>query len=464
MTSPNNDPRDGQQPEQVREKTIQRLKSLEPMIAALFPKGSTFVGSALPGASLIDREDPASTKEALEGLTPYQWRALAKELRLAQVLARDAKSLSEAVQMAEDAHTRHQEALDRNLAQVYRQLRPVETHYRSLNQFFENAAKTAGENLSVEVFNVRPASLFEDASESLEHLINDIRDTNAEALNQDKARSLLVIPGHWAENKYLNRLEEALADNRIVLFTDIFSGQKMDTFDAMAERLELEAYKGLRQPTNGRAHVSICINEICGRKKYAWEDDHLWLPASTSVAGKVYNIDQAWEKNAVRDGAGGYRNGKVKASVPMVRIKLNKAAIGALNQTYGMIPVVEDRGELVIMGVRTLCTDETMKQYPTVRIYDFIMKVFLDFSRRLLFERFDEHSKENVRAGLIRFLDALVKDGVIKRYANLVVERDGNPGEKGKARVTVGLEFYDVVEQVRVGGVSIDEEGNAKVS
>lgn len=459
MPNPPKDPQAAQTPEQLREKVQEKLKTVEPMIPALFPKGTTFVGVALPGASILDREDPASTKEALEGLTPYQWRALAKELRLARKLAQESKSLSDAVQHAEDAHTRSQEALDQNLAEVYRQLRPIEIQYRTLNQFFENAGAAAGDKLSVEVFNTPPASLFEDASDSLANLVKEIRDSNAEAFYQGKARSLLVIPGHFAENKYLTRLEGTLADNRIMLFTDIFAGQKkVDSFDTYVEWLELERYKGLRQLSPDRAHMAICINEICGRERYAWEEDDVWLPSSTSIAGKIYRVDQAWEKNAVRDGAAGYRNGKVKASVPMVRVKLNNSAVGALNQNYSVIPVMQDRGELYIMGVRTLCTDEDMKQYPTVRIYDFIMKVFVDYSKNLLFERFDERSKENVRAGLIRFLDGMVKDGVIEKYSNLVVERDGSPGEKGKARVDVMLKFFDVVEQVRVAA-HFDEEG-----
>jgi hypothetical protein len=93
-----------------------------------------------------------------------------------------------------------------------------------------------------------------------------------------------------------------------------------------------------------------------------------------------------------------------------------------------------------------------------VRIYDFVIKAMLDYSRHLLFERFSEKSKEEVRAGMRRFLDSLVTQGVIESYSNLVVEKDGRPDEVGKARILVGLKFFNVVEQVRVGA-NFDETG-----
>jgi len=99
-----------------------------------------------------------------------------------------------------------------------------------------------------------------------------------------------------------------------------------------------------------------------------------------------------------------------------------------------------------------------MKQYPTVRIYNFIKKTMLDYSRNLLFERFSDRSKETVRAGMIRFLDGLVKTGVIEGYSNIAVERDGKVGEKGKARVTVEIKFFDIITQVRCG-IKLDEDG-----
>ncbi len=455
------DPRELRQKEGTKEQDLEKLaEKARPLLPALFPKGTTFVKVALPGVSILDPEDVAATKDAMDQLTPYQLMALTKRLRVAAKLLRTTQTLSEAVEKSEQEHTRLQELLDQNLAAVYKQMRPIEVQYRTLNQFFENGAAAPGDKLSVEVFNTPPAELFVDASEALATLAREIQETNAEAFNQSKAKSILVIPGHWAENKYLTRLEEVLADNRVVLFTDIFAGTKnIDNFDAAADRLELESYKALRQGSFGRAHMVVCVNELCGRPKYAWEDDHVWLPASSSIAGKVYFIDQAWQGDSVRDGAAGYRNGKVKAATPMVRMKLNKGHVGAFNQKYSVIPLVEERGELYIQGVRTLCTDETMKQYPAVRIHDFIIKTMLDFSRLLLFERFDETSKEKVKAGLRRFFDYLVKQQVIESYANLVVERDGKPGEKGKAKVNVQVKFYDVVEQVRVGA-DFNEDGS----
>ncbi len=445
----------------LEEKELEKIKEqLLPMLPALFPRGGTFVGEMLPSAGLFDPEDPGATKEAVEALTPYQWLALAMRLRLARRMLDEAATLTDAVQAAEKQHTRHQEALDKNLRSVYEQMRPLEIQYRTLNQFFDNAAASPGANVSVEIYNTPPASLFEDASESLAVLTKEIQGTNAEAFHQSKAKSLLVIPGHWAENKYLNRLEALLADNRVSLFTDIFAGQKrMDNYDAVQDKLELETYKGLKQGSEGRAHMSVCVNEICGRQKYAWEDDHIWIPASTTVAGRVYNVDQAWE--AIKEGAAGYKRGKALVSSPMVRIKLNNASTGALANTYNLIPMIESKGDVFIMGVGSLCTDETMKQYPTVRIYDFIQKSMLDYSRTLLFERFSEKSKETVKAGLRRFFDGLVKEGVIESYSDLTVERDGKPGEKGKARVLVNVKFYDIVTQVRTG-VKFDEEGNVE--
>lgn len=461
--TPNEAKEDGGVRDQVREQDREKLREkVRPMLAALFPNATSPMKQILPGMAILDLDDAGATKEAFEGLSAYQREGLVRRLRIAVDLARKAKSLSEAVQRAEDEHTRYQQALDKNLAAVYKQIRPVETQYRTLNQFFDNAARSPGERINAWIYNTDPASLFEDASESLERLTLSIQNTNAEALNQTKAKSMMVIPGHWAESAYLNKIEEMLADNRVVLFTDIFAGMKgMEDFNNMLARLELPKYQGLKQGSVGRAHIAVCTNELCGREKYAWEDDHVWLPASSTIAGKLYNVDQTWDVNAVRDGAAGFRNGKIKASSPMVRTKLNNSQMGGLNQTFNIIPLVENQGNVYIMGVRTLCTNEDFKQYPTVRIHDFLTKIMLDYSRLLLFERFDDRSVEKVRSAMKKFYDYMVNQGVIRAYANIRVTRDGKPGERGKAKVDVDVSFFDTIEQVRVG-VGLDENGQVE--
>lgn len=456
--SSDNDPQQREREKKVREQLRDKVAEWLP---ALFPNASSPIDGIIPGMGALGGE-PSVIMQAVGDLTDYQQEGLRQRLRLAADLVKNSSSHTEAVLRAGEEHARRQKHLDDNLAAAYRQIRPVETRYRALSQFFENAGEP-GQKVSAFIFNADPKALFEEASESLAKLTEKIKNTNAEAFNQLNAKAMLVIPGHWAEGPNLAKIESTLADNRIMLFTDIFTGMKnMEDFNNMKARLELPKYRGLVQPLWERAHVVVCVNEICGRAKYAWEDDHVWVPSSTAVAGKQYRVDEGAEIAMVRDGAAGFPDGKLKTTVPMVRTAMNLTQVGTCTDVYRIVPIIENMGNLYIYGVGTLCSDERWKQYPVVRIHDFITKVLLDYCHTLLFKRFDERNVAKVKSGVQRFLNDMKNRGVIKTYGDFSVVRDGKEGELGKIKINVPVTYYDIIQQVRVNLVY--DEASKKVS
>ena len=148
----------------------------------------------------------------------------------------------------------------------------------------------------------------------------------------------------------------------------------------------------------------MTCNYILGRKKseIADEDDDLYIPASAALAGKMSNT----EDTVIAQGIAGMKFGTL-SNVKGARMDLLKSEASKLID-LGVIPIVEVDGRTIAFSNRSLYNGGTqsMREYPIVRVVDWIGKVLQHFCNYEAFTKWDTEVKADLKAAVIKFLDS----------------------------------------------------------
>ncbi len=95
-----------------------------------------------------------------------------------------------------------------------------------------------------------------------------------------------------------------------------------------------------------------------------------------------------------------------------------------------MVPLVFEWKQVSAFSDRTLFTGEPvgMQTYSVVRVFDWVMKVLIDFGNRIYGENFTTFQIENVlKRQIVQFLEKLKHEWrFIEDWGDLVIRRDPN--------------------------------------
>jgi hypothetical protein len=282
---------DTQQEKPVQEKTKSttqvKIESvpLENAIEALNDYGGfDLLKDTIEGAGSMD---PAAKARKSIFLTESSKKAEREKLKNTMALwiellsAYDnvADMISASQEKAESAAKR----LNENLKKVIKETRELETAYRSVALFYKNAEKDKVRNITI--FNVDPDKLKDMENTLVIDKITEELKLNYDRLDLRENYSLLVIPGYLGSNQAVEKWAKIAYNNKVLLVTDF---QHLDDPEAVIEEFDIA---GLTGGEIYKSNVILTCNWVVGREKYAEldEDDHLYVPPSTALAGKIYS-------------------------------------------------------------------------------------------------------------------------------------------------------------------------------
>ena len=161
-------------------------------------------------------------------------------------------------------------------------------------------------------------------------------------------------------------------------------------------------------------NVIMTANWIVGREAEKLSDDEKENPAffissSSALAGKLYD-----ESASMAQGAGGKKYGTLDG-VKGVRLDLLKSEIASLMDNQ-VIPMVYSEGRVIAFNNATLYNGDNtaMKEYPIVRVFDWVKKVLMNYVHEVALENWDPYnSPKNLKAKIQAFLNDY------KGYGNL---------------------------------------------
>lgn len=180
----------------------------------------------------------------------------------------------------------------------------------------------------------------------------------------------------------------------------------------------------------------LTCNWLVGREKFAefGESDPMFLPPSTTLAGRMYanNIAQvtAGKKYGVLYEAQGVKF-DVRANVLEEMV------------TMGLVPMVYEFGQVQAFSPKTLFngTNLGIQTYSVVRTFDWLSKSIMDYLNRMLFQNISKNMEMDIRKELSRFLEQCKREKkIIENFGKVDVERD--PKQKDRVILNVNITPY----------------------
>lgn len=298
--------------------------------------------------------------------------------------------------------------LKNNLFAVHDEIKNLEVAYRSLDSFFANAGQ--GKIDCITLMNVNKDELeYHDSEDTV--AIREELERFYDRLSLKNNYSLFVVPGYLGDANTIRMWAETAYRNKVLMLTDFKDSLN---FEMLKEELDDANLQGQDAHL---ANVVMTCNYILGRKKseLADEDDDIYLPGSAALAGRMTNTDEL----VIAQGAAGKKYGTL-SNVKGARLDLRKSEIASLID-QGVIPMVEEDGRTMAFSNRSLYNGATLglQEYPIVRVFDWIGKVFQNFFNDEAFVNWNSQVKAELQQAIHDFLSDYKGPGKLIENYNL---------------------------------------------
>lgn len=320
------------------------------------------------------------------------------------------------------------ENIDLNMRQIYEEIRPVEMSYRNIQQFFANSSPS-GDPVNVYFSNVSQEELIDPDSDAFEELAEYIKKP-FRAFSLTDCYSIMVVPGFLEDIPNVDKFAKLAEENKVHVFTDL---PDFESFEEAEEQMNGPALEGLAGSTPEKAHVSVAANWVLGRNKNRYEEEDLWLPPSTVLAGLVYKQDTTV---GMQQPCAGYQYG-ASDSVKAARFEVDRAVGAKEFLSKGVVPSVLWDAKVRFLGDCSLFKGESYDVYATKRTADYISKNVCHYLNKQTFKLIDNSLLERVKRDVYDFLSA--NSGKGKLISDFSLEVTSTPEQRAKHIIDVRL-------------------------
>lgn len=331
------------------------------------------------------------------------------------ILDSDATTASEAVDKCEAAADATYKNLLQNLGSVHEQTKKLEVAYRSLGEFFANSGQAKLKCLNL--INVDKEALGDPDGKVFTTVRDEINGC-FDRLSLKDTYSLLVSPGYFGGKQTVNMWAQMAYRNKVMLVTDYADAPTLKLLNKGLDKTNLQ------DSDPYLSNVIMACNYILGRKKSDEnneEEEDLYLPPSSAIAGRMINTEEI----PISQGAAGKKYGTIDMAKG-TRLNLLKSELAALIDK-GVIPMAFEDNRVMAFSNRSLYNGATvgLQEYPIVRVFDWIGKVFSYFLNMEAFENWDRKNAQEIRQQIIDFLEDYKGPGkLIEGYSDPKITRD----------------------------------------
>lgn len=331
--------------------------------------------------------------------------SLAKEIKgWLTLLDEDHASATEFADACKQKEEKYTEVLQQGITDALFATQNLERSYRALDSFFKTANAEKLKNLRV--INVYKDDVA-DADSGFAGEVETLLRNGFDRLSLKDCYSLMVVPGYVFQDKpTLLQWAKIAFKYKVMLITDHSDEYSFDDLFANTE--------GYRDSDIELQNVIMTANWIVGRESEKMSEDEkdnmaFFIPGSAALAGKLYD-----ESANMAQGAGGKKYGTLDG-VKGVHLDLLKSEIASLMDNQ-VIPMVYSEGRVMAFNNTTLYNGDNtaMKEYPIVRVFDWVKKVLMNYVHEVALENWDPYnSPKNLKSKIQAFLNDY------KGYGNL---------------------------------------------
>ena len=375
--------------------------------------GFSFVESVVDGIANMNPERKARKQMFLTDNNKAGEREdLAKKIQLWIELLENNDTVDKMVDFCKEKSVNAVQTLKKNLKSTLEQTRELEVSYRTVAQFYKNTELDKVDN--VNIINASMEQVTDlDNPVFIDHIASEFS-LNYDRLDLRDNYSILAIPGYLGSNKVVEKWAKICNENKVMLVTDFVDLDKPD------DVVDLFYSANLTGGELHRSNVIMTCNWLVGRGKAeeVGEEEDVFLPPSTSLAGKIH-------KTLMSQVSAGKKHGGIN-EVDAVHFSLKKSEISQLEK-MGLVPMVNEFGKIMAFSAKTLFTGDNigLQTYSVVRVFDYISKVLFDFLNRRAFENWSSKTEDDLRKQIVKFLDSIKgPDKLIEKFKIVRFEQD----------------------------------------
>ena len=375
--------------------------------------GFSFVESVVDGIANMNPERKARKQMFLTDNNKAGEREdLAKKIQLWIELLENNDTVDKMVDFCKEKSVNAVQTLKKNLKSTLEQTRELEVSYRTVAQFYKNTELDKVDN--VNIINASMEQVTDlDNPVFIDHIASEFS-LNYDRLDLRDNYSILAIPGYLGSNKVVEKWAKICNENKVMLVTDFVDLDKPD------DVVDLFYSANLTGGVLHRSNVIMTCNWLVGRGKAeeVGEEEDVFLPPSTSLAGKIH-------KTLMSQVSAGKKHGGIN-EVDAVHFSLKKSEISQLEK-MGLVPMVNEFGKIMAFSAKTLFTGDNigLQTYSVVRVFDYVTKVLLDFLNRRAFENWSSKTEDDLRKQIVKFLDSIKgPDKLIEKFKIVRFEQD----------------------------------------
>ena len=391
--------------------------------------GYDLLESAIDHVQNLNPERKARKKIFLEEGSKKEERAeLRKTLSWWIDILNGSDDLAEMVTNSSTLADTADKTLKANIKRALERTIELERSYRSVAFFFKNTESTKIKNVSF--MNADPDQLKDLDNTRFIDFIQQELVNNYDRLDLRYNYSILILPGYLGSNKVVEKWAKIAYENKVILVTDF------ENLDSPDDVMELFEAANLTGGDPYRSNVVMACNWLVGRGKedVVGEEDHLYIPPSSSLGGKIYYT-------LMSQVTAGKKHGSMN-EVDGVKFKMKKSEIASLEK-LGLIPMAKEYGKVMAFSAKTLFNGDNigLQTYSVVRVFDYVTKVLMDFLNRRAFENFTANTRKELNSQIVKFLDSIT--GPNKLIENFVIKRfEQDPIQKDRVFLDIHLKPY----------------------
>lgn len=372
--------------------------------------GFQLIKGLIKGAENLDPRRKAVKNIFLSDSTYNEARKKVKnELDMwIEILESGGEDPMQIIDMCTEKCQKAEENLSNNLFNIHEEVKALEVTYRALDSFFANAGQSKVDCITL--MNVDKAELETHDSDDTT-AVRDELEKYYDRLSLKNNYSLMVIPGYLGDSDNVRMWANTAYRNKVLLVTDFKDSLNFGMLKDELDDAELQGQDAQL------ANVIMTANYILGRKKseLAKEDDDTYIPASAALAGRMTNTDEV----VIAQGIAGKKYGTL-SNVKGARMEMRKSEIAAIID-QGVVPIVEEDGRVMAFSNRSLYNGATLglQEYPIVRVFDWIGKVFQNFFNDEAFINWNSAVKGELQQAIHDFLSDYKGPGKLIENYNL---------------------------------------------
>lgn len=375
--------------------------------------GFSFIESVVDGIANMNVERKARKQIFLTDSNKESERKdLLKKIQLWIDLLETNESTDKMIDKCKTRSASAASTLKKNLKNSLSETRELETSYRTVAQFYKNTELDKVDN--VHIVNASLEQIKDlDNPLFIDHIAAEFKQYY-DRLDLRDNYSIFAVPGYLGSNKVVEKWAKICNENKVMMVTDFADLDKPD------DVVDLFHSANLTGGELHRSNVIMTCNWVVGRGKAdeVGEEESVFLPPSTSLAGKIH-------KTLMSQVSAGKKHGSIN-EVDAVKFELKKSEISQLEK-MGLVPMVNEYGKIMAFSAKTLFSGDNigLQTYSVVRVFDYVTKVLLDFLNRRAFENWTAKNEDDLRKQIVRFLDGIKgADKLIEKFKIVRFEQD----------------------------------------